>query len=114
MHSIDEFFHRKYEENEATGEIHQIANYDDVMRAEQEHADTHFHMPSPSYWPIILALALPIVAYGIIFNRLLAVFGGVLILFSMFGWSLEPSVADESDYDPPADGGISKELATVD
>ena len=114
VHSIDEFFHRKYEENEETGEIHQIADYDDVMRAEQAHADTHFHMPSPSYWPIILALALPIVAYGIIFNRLLAVFGGVLILFSMFGWSLEPSVADESDYDPPADGEISKELATVD
>jgi hypothetical protein len=32
----------------------------------------------------------------------------------MFGWALEPSVADESDYDPPADGGgATKELATI-
>ena len=34
----------------------------------------------------------------------------------LFGWSLEPSVADESDYDPPADGDTgesTKELATL-
>ena len=45
---------------------------------------------------------------------MLAVVGGVIVLLGMFGWSLEPSVADESDFDPPADdGGQSKELATV-
>ena len=33
-------------------------------------------MPSPSYWPIVLAFGLPIIAYGIIFNRVLAVVGG--------------------------------------
>ena len=113
VHSLDEFFHRKYEENEETGEIHQVATYEDVMVAEEARADKHFHMPSPSYWPIILAVGLPIIAYGIIFNRLLAVFGAVIVLFAMFGWSLEPSVADDSDFDPPADGGLTKELATV-
>ncbi len=113
VHSLDEFFHRKYEENEETGEIHQVATYEDVMVAEQARADKHFHMPSPSYWPIILAVGLPIIAYGIIFNRLLSVFGAVIVLFAMFGWSLEPSVADDSDFDPPADGGLTKELATV-
>ena len=113
VHSLDEFFHRKYEEDEATGEIHQVATYDDVMLAEQARADKHFHMPSPSYWPIILAIGLPIIAYGIIFNRLLAVFGALVVMLGMFGWALEPSVADESDFDPPAEGGTTKELATL-
>jgi len=32
-------------------------------------------------------------------------------LLAIFGWCLEPSVANDSDYDPPADGNASKELA---
>ncbi|MEI7619505.1 MAG: cytochrome c oxidase subunit I [Actinomycetota bacterium] len=113
VHELDEFFHRKYEENEATGEIHQVSTYEEIMADEATRADKHIHLPSPSYWPIILAVGLPIVAYGIIFARLLAVFGGVVILLAMFGWSMEPSVADESDYEPPVDGGPTKELATL-
>jgi cytochrome c oxidase subunit 1 len=113
VHELDEFFHRKYEENEATGEIHQVSTYEEIMADEATRADKHIHLPSPSYWPIILALGLPLIAYGLIFARLLAVFGGVVILLAMFGWSMEPSVADESDYDPPVDGGPTKELATL-
>jgi cytochrome c oxidase subunit 1 len=70
-------------------------------------------MPSPSYWPIVLAFALPVMAYGVIYDRLLIAIGAAIVLLAMFGWSLEPSVADESDYDPPAPGGTSKELASV-
>ena len=74
------------------------------IHAEQEaNADKHIHMPSPSYWPIVLAVALPIMAYGIIYSHALdgrrrrdRAAGGI------FGWALEPSVADDSDYDPPA------------
>jgi cytochrome c oxidase subunit 1 len=115
VHALDEFFHRKYEEDHDTGEIRQVSTYEDIMLEQTAHADAHIHLPSPSYWPILLAIGLPIVAYGIIFSHLLAVGGGLIILLAMFGWSLEPSVAPESDYDPPADGGgeSTKELATV-
>jgi hypothetical protein len=38
----------------------------------------------------------------------------VVLLLGVFGWALEPSVAEESDYDPPApEGGPTKELANV-
>ena len=113
VHALDEFFHRKYEEDLETGKIRKVADYADVMAAEALNADTNIHMPSPSYWPIILALALPIIAYGVIFNTLLAVFGAFLLIFAMFGWALEPSVADDSDYDPPSESGTTKELATL-
>ncbi|MEY4229885.1 MAG: hypothetical protein RLZZ362_734 [Actinomycetota bacterium] len=114
VHALDEFFHRKYEENPETGEIRKVATAEEILADMEAKADKHIHLPSPSYWPIILAIGLPIMAYGVIYTRLLAVFGGVIILLAMFGWALEPSVADDTDYDPPADGGeTTKELATI-
>jgi cytochrome c oxidase subunit I len=114
VHALDEFFHRKYEENEETGEVTKVATAEEILAEQEAHADTHIHMPSPSYWPILLAFALPVMGYGIIFDRLLIAVGGVILLLGMFGWALEPSVADDSDYDPPADpGGPTKELATI-
>jgi hypothetical protein len=61
----------------------------------------------------VLAFALPIIGYGVIFDRLLIAIGGAIALLAMFAWALEPSVADEGDYDPPTDGGATKELATI-
>jgi cytochrome c oxidase subunit 1 len=114
VHHLDEFFHRKYAENEETHKVEKVAEYEDVMADLNKSPDTHIHLPSRSYWPILLAAALPVIAYGLIYTTWLAIFGGVLVVLTMFGWALEPSVADESDYDPPADdGGSTKELATL-
>jgi cytochrome c oxidase subunit I len=112
--ALDEFFHRKYAEDLDTQELIKVATYEDLMKEQEAHAEKHIHLPSPSYWPIVLAFGLPIIAYGIIFSHLLAVFGAAVVLLGAYGWALEPSVAPESDYDPPADGGEStKELATL-
>ncbi len=114
VHALDEFFHRKYEENHETGAVTKVATAEELLAAEEARADAHIHLPSPSYWPIILALALPVMGYGVIFERTLIAIGAAMVLLSMFAWSLEPSVADDDDFDPPAaDGGPSKELATV-
>jgi len=115
VHTLDEFFHRKYAENEETGEIEAIATGEEVVAELAAHTDAHMHMPSPSYWPIVLAFGLPIIGYGVIFNRLLIVVGAAIVLLGAYGWALEPSVAEPSDYDPPPaeGGGESKELATV-
>ena len=115
VHALDEFFHRKYEEVDTPNghRLVKVKSAEEIMAEQEANADKHIHMPSPSYWPIILALGLPIMAYGVIYSHLLAVFGGVVILFAMWAWSLEPSVADDSDFDPPAEGGTTKELASV-
>jgi cytochrome c oxidase subunit 1 len=113
VHALDEFFHRKYEENEETGEVTKVTTAEQILAEQEANADKHIHLPSPSYWPIVLALGLPIMAYGVIFERLLIAVGGLIVLLASFGWALEPSVAEESDYDPPADGGTTKELATI-
>ncbi len=116
VHALDEYFHLKYEEVDTdTGPRLVKVRTAEELQAEQEaNADQHIHMPSPSYWPMVLAIALPIMAYGIIYTHLLTVAGGAILLLAMFAWSLEPSVADDSDYDPPVQGGEpGKELASV-
>ncbi len=105
VHSLDEFFHRKYEDV-GEGDAHDlrpVATAEDILAEQVAHADHHIHMPSPSYWPILVALGLPIVAFGIIYNVLIAIVGAGILVFALFGWALEPSVADETDYDPPTD-----------
>ena len=99
VHHLDEFFHRKYEEDSATHTMRQIATAEEIMAEQERNADKHIHMPSPSYWPIVLAGAVPIITFGMIFSHLIAVIGGVILLFAAFGWALEPSTAPESDFE---------------
>ncbi len=116
VHALDEFFHRKYEEVDTAdgARLVKVKTGEEVLAIEEAAGDAHIHLPSPSYWPIVLALSFPVIAYGIIFNRMLSVVGAGILVIALFGWVLEPSVADDSDYDPPAEGsGPTKELASI-
>ena len=112
---LDEFFHRKYEDRGEGDhhDFHQVATAEEIMAEQEANAEQHIHLPSPSYWPLLLAFSLPVMAYGVIFNLLLVPVGGAIALASMFGWSLEPHTASEADYDPPApEGGAELEVST--
>jgi len=124
VHALDEFFHRKYEEVDtpAGPRLTRVRTAEEVQAELNATPDAHMHLPSPSYWPIVLAFSLPVIAYGVIFNLTLTIVGTVILLLASFGWVLEPSVAGEDEHDPvnpnggppPADGGDSaKELASV-
>ena len=113
VHALDEFFHRKYEDV-GEGDQHeyvQRASGAEVIAEEEAHADAHIHLPAPSYWPMVLAFSLPVMAYGIIYNALLIAAGAAIAVLAIYGWALEPADAEESDFDPPDEGGEpSKEL----
>ena len=67
----------------------------------EEHEE-HIHMPSPSYWPLVAALALPVICYGMIYKVwAVAILGGVWITASLYAWALEPATAPE---DTPVHG----------
>ena len=95
VHSLDELWHRKYAETRGgrvvpvpaggAGDEHEA---DDSAGHGAGHA---IHMPSPSYWPVVAALGLPIIAYGLIFNMWLVGLGVVVVLVGFYGWILEPS-----------------------
>jgi cytochrome c oxidase subunit 1 len=111
VHTIDEFFHRKYAEDES-GRLVKVATAEELMADQEAHADPHMHMPSPSYWPLVVSAGLPIIGLGLIYNHIIAVLGGFVVLLGAYGWSQEPSVAPaDEDAEPPS--GESKELTPV-
>jgi len=85
VHHLDEFFHRKYEEDHATGEMKEIATGEQLVRAEEDHAESHIHLPSPSYWPLILALGVGTLGMGVVYGVPIMVIGAAIILFASFG-----------------------------
>ncbi len=117
IHMLDEFFHRKYEDVGEDGQhdYKKMRTGEEVIAIEEAHAEAHIHLPSPSYWPIILSFAMLVIAYGVIYSTLLLAAGAAIAILALFGWALEPPTADDSEFDPPSsDGGEpSKELAHV-
>ena len=62
-----------------------------------DHPDGPIHMPSPSYYPFLTALGMPVLAFGVIYQQddkrligLMAV-GVLLLLTGAFGWAMEPA-----------------------
>lgn len=111
---LDEFFHRKYEDRGTDGhhDFVQVATAEQLIAQQEAAADPHIHLPSPSYWPLLLAFGLPVMAYGVIYSLWLIPVGAAIVVTSMFGWALEPHTAGPADFDPPADGpGTALELA---
>jgi cytochrome c oxidase subunit 1 len=94
---LDEYWHRKYEEVEDGHGLKQVATYEQVMAAEVP--DAHIHMPSPSYWPIIIAFGLPLIAAGLIFSRWISVIGGLIVFGGLYALALEPATAPEAPHD---------------
>ncbi|MGI8661874.1 MAG: cytochrome c oxidase subunit I [Acidimicrobiales bacterium] len=92
---LDEFWHRKYGEDD-DGRPVRIAETVDVV---QKGDPTGVHLPSPSYWPIVLASGLPLICYGLIFNLGFAALGGVIVGIAAYGWGLEPSFDPDAGHD---------------
>ena len=92
VRSVDDFWHRKYAEDEG-GKLVPVpagGSGSDLLTGEQH--GHGIHIPSPSYFPILAALGLPLIAYGIMYSTLLVVDGALLTLAGIYGWAMEPSV----------------------
>ena len=113
----DEFWHRKYVSDDEHAPVRVPAGAStDHTPAESPaeaalsgptipaHGPGHehtsdIHMPSPSYYPLVAAVGMPIMGWGVLApgttQIVLLVVGGVILLAGLFGWVLEPS-AEES------------------
>ena len=94
VHALDEFWHSKYTVDERTGELVRIA-----AGAAPGHDPGHdpghaIHLPSPSFWPLIAAIGLPTISYGLLYSWYLVGTGAFVLLVGFMGWALEPSVAE--------------------
>jgi cytochrome c oxidase subunit 1 len=119
VHGMDEYWHRKYGEN-AEGRVVRIAETKDVV---QPGDSVGVHLPSPSYWPLVIAVGMPIIGYGLIFNLWLCLVGGALVLAGVYGWAMEPADDPDAahdhddhdgDHDPDAGHDGDGEAAALD
>jgi cytochrome c oxidase subunit 1 len=95
VHALDEYWHRKYVEDERTGRLVPAqagaSNGEDHGPAEGQ----GIHLPSPSYWPVVAAIGLPMIAYGVLYSWWLVGAGFLVALVGFYGWAMEPPVAEE-------------------
>jgi cytochrome c oxidase subunit 1 len=94
IHSRDDWWHRKYTED-ADGRLVKLpAGGADGSTATPVKG---IHMPSPSYFPLVVAAGLPCLGYAAVFREVLWIIPGlVLLLFGMFAWALELPTADDT------------------
>jgi len=94
---LDDFWHKKYQEDE-NGKVVKIADGNDIAQK----GDQHPHLPSPSYWPIVLAFGLPLVALGVIYNLTISALGLIVMIGAIYGWILEPPTDPDAGHDHEA------------
>ncbi|HJU80514.1 MAG TPA: cytochrome c oxidase subunit I [Acidimicrobiia bacterium] len=97
VHGLDEFWHQKYTEDKTGRPIRKPEADEQITRLEEIglNPPEPVHLPNPSYFPVVMAMGLPLIAYGIIFHRSIAgkaliVLGVVIALAALIGWGSEP------------------------
>ncbi len=71
-----------------------------ILEQQEEEEEQHIHLPNPSYWPILLGLAIAITISGIIFISTIpwvTIIGMILVFICIMGWALENPMAPLKD-----------------
>ncbi len=91
---LDEWWHRKYE----IGADNRVTRREHAETFIAETPPTDIHMPSPSYWPLVLAVGLPLIAYGLLYSYWITGVGAVVLFAGIYGFALEPSVDPDAGH----------------
>jgi cytochrome c oxidase subunit 1 len=90
VHSRDDFWHQKYTEDDEGRLVPLPSGGADAHAA--SHDGHGIHLPSPSYYPLVTALGLPILGYAAVFENVwLAIVGAIVLLFGIYAWAIEPA-----------------------
>ena len=60
-----------------------------ALPAKPEHL--HVHVPPPSYYPFIMAMGTAMLGIGALSHFAITGLGVVVIIYSLWGWVLEPT-----------------------
>lgn len=94
----DDFWHRKYKEDKLGRPIAVPTGGADepAEQADHDEGGHGIHLPSPSYFPLIAALGMPVMAYAVIFQSwTMGAVGTLITLVGFYGWVLEPPTAED-------------------
>jgi cytochrome c oxidase subunit 1 len=91
---LDEWWHRKYE----IGADNRVTRREHAETFIAETPPTDIHLPSPSYWPLVVALGLPLIAYGLLYSYWITGVGAIVLFAGIYGFALEPSVDPDAGH----------------
>jgi cytochrome c oxidase subunit 1 len=102
--SLDDYWHRKYAEDEEGRSVKMepvsggaLAVDEATTGGEDGDPASGIHLPSPSYYPALSALGIVITGFGLVMLPVGWFFvgvGAVVMMWGLFGWSLEPVVKE--------------------
>jgi hypothetical protein len=62
-------------------------------------------MPDPSYYPIVVALGLGLLAASTIYGLAISFIGGAITVLGIYGWAFEPTSARPHSAEPRQTSG---------
>ncbi len=89
----DAFWEEKYSQGPDGRPIPKVQGAAEVAVEEKEH---NIHMPTPSYYPILLSMGITLIAGGLVSHISVSIIGGILSLFAIYSWSFEPATAPDA------------------
>jgi hypothetical protein len=57
------------------------------------------HVPGPSFWPIVLAGGLVLIAIGVVSSFTFSIAGILILLTAIGGWAMENRAEEEADHE---------------
>ena len=57
------------------------------------------HVPGPSFWPIVLAGGLVLIAIGVVSSFTFSIVGILVLLMAIGGWAMENRAEEESEHE---------------
>ena len=88
--TVDDYWNRKYKEDRKGRPVRIPVGGSEAEPAEG--SAPKIHMPSPSIYPLVAALGMPVMGYAVILRSWLGFGVGVLVcLAGFYGWVLEPA-----------------------
>jgi cytochrome c oxidase subunit 1 len=110
---LDEWWHRKYTEDES-GRLVRLPEQPAEPRLATDEEVARIHLPSPSYFPLIAAFGLPTMAYGMLYKAYpVTVIGAVILIAAIYAWGFEPSAEPDDGHHLDAHGHDSPSELTA-
>ncbi len=92
----DDWWHRKYTEDDRGLLVRLPSGAAEAVGHGDAEAGHHIHLPSPSYYPLVLSIGLPILGYAAVYHTLwLGIIGAIVLTFGAYAWAIEPPTAEE-------------------
>ncbi|MDQ2843177.1 MAG: hypothetical protein M3Y72_19495 [Acidobacteriota bacterium] len=63
-----------------------MSHQGDALRVDHPHEEHGIQLPSPTAWPVVLALGIALVMSGMVTSGIVSILGGVLAIAGMVGW----------------------------